>query len=122
MANVAGNVELTWVDPVLPAGPARVEVLVDGVVVGDVDIRLCHQACRLGIVEHVRVDSAARRRRLATQALEAVVAAYPDYEWSTSPLADTAEARGFWAAIAWPGTLSRAHPCRHMRRADQHIP
>lgn len=75
VSDAADHVELAWVEPVVPAGPARVSVLLDGVVVGDLDYRVCVSACQIGIVEQLRVDSAACRRRLATRALHAVVGA-----------------------------------------------
>lgn len=121
VSEAAGEVELAWVEPTVAAGPARVDILLDGQLVGDLDYRLC-RVCRIGVIEHVRVEAAVRRRGVATRTVQAVVTAYSDYHWSTSPVHDAA-ARRFWGTLDWwPGVLAAPRYCWHMYEADQHTP
>ncbi|MGP4016853.1 hypothetical protein [Saccharopolyspora sp. 5N708] len=91
-------VELVTVPAVLPAGHAALEIHEHGVIVGDVDFRVC-DACRLGLVEHVRVDRPRRRRGLATQAINKLLADWPD-----------------------PETFGKPGECTHIREADEQMP
>ncbi|WP_343075350.1 DUF4158 domain-containing protein [Actinopolyspora biskrensis] len=99
----------------------RIAIVVDEVVGGDLDYRTC-DVCQVGIVEHVRVDARAHRRRLASRALHTLVAAYPDYTWRPprSPTPPTLAGSG--RPSPGPATLEQARHCPHMRQADQHIP
>ncbi|MCI2423843.1 hypothetical protein MOQ72_41210 [Saccharopolyspora sp. K220] len=84
------DAELVLMPEERPAGPAAVEVCLGGVIVGDVTFRVC-RSCRLAVVEHVRVESRQRRRRLAALAINFLVSRWSDYRWTTSPIDDTAE-------------------------------
>jgi hypothetical protein len=116
-----GWVGLVRVPPEVTAGPERIEIRVDDRVIGDVDLRVCPQ-CRVAVLTHVRVSQPYRRRGLATAAVRASLAYYPGYRWSTSPIDDTDEARGFWHALTfWPRRLGDPAYCQHMHDADQRI-
>ncbi|MCI2420868.1 hypothetical protein MOQ72_25795 [Saccharopolyspora sp. K220] len=75
---MVADAELVLMPEEHPAGPAAVEIRLGGVIVGDVTFRVC-RSCRLAVVEHVRVESPQRRRRLATLAINFLVSRWPDY-------------------------------------------
>jgi GNAT superfamily N-acetyltransferase len=117
--------EFVCVPAVVPAGLEYVEIRLGARVVGSVDLRAC-AVCQLAVVSYIRVAPPYRRRGLATAVVRTVLADRPGYWWTTSPLEDTACARGFWASIeaaGWPGELGAAtESCPHMREADQRTP
>jgi len=118
------GVEFVRVPPILPAGREYVEIRLRGETVGSVDVRVCAE-CLIGVVTYIRVAEPHRRRGLATAVLRAVLADGTGYRWSTSPIENTAEARGLWgsvAAVGWPGVIGEAEECGHMREADQRTP
>ncbi len=122
MVMVCCDVELVAVAPVVPAGPERIELRLGGTAAGDLDLRAC-AACRIAVVDHVRVDPPFRRRGLATRLVRAALSARPGYRWSTSVLGGTDEARGFWSALTeWPGTTGIPEECAHMHEAAWHSP
>lgn len=53
-------VEIVRVPAAVPAGIARLDVLLDGLPVGDLHVRMC-EPCQQGLIEHVRVDRPYRR-------------------------------------------------------------
>lgn len=107
--------------PPVSAGLTHVELRVGGIVVGNLDLRIC-PTCAVAVVDYIRVDPPYRRRGFATRAVCGAVARYPASAWSTSPLDDSDEARAFWASVDWPGTLGNPAECPHMRQADQLTP
>ena len=92
-ADDVADLELVAIPATAPAGPADLEIRLDGVIVGDLDFRVCVH-CQLAVIEHIRIDPPYRRRGLATRAVQVILAEHPDYRWSTSLIDDTAEARG----------------------------
>ncbi len=102
----------------VPAGPSGIEIRLGGLIIGDIDLRVCGH-CRLAVVEHIRIEPAYRRRGLATRAVHAVLAGHPGYRWATSPIDDNPGARSFWDSLDWPGTPGTGELCPHMREADQ---
>lgn len=119
----AGQVKVEFVvrPATLPAGVERLDVLLDGQVSGDLDFRACEH-CHQAVLEQIRIDPPYRRQGLARGALQAAVDNRPGYRWSTSVLADTAEARSFWTAVGWAGVLGNPDWCAHMYEADRHTP
>ncbi|GAA4859511.1 MULTISPECIES: GNAT family N-acetyltransferase [Saccharopolyspora] len=106
---------VTPADP--PAGHTAIEILLGGLIVGDVDLLMC-DPCRLAVVDHIRIDPRCRRRGLATRALDAVLATWPEHRWSTAPIDDTPEAMAFWRSLDWPGPLGRPDGCAHLGGAE----
>ena len=100
----------------IAAGVDRLDVLVDGQPVGDLHLRLC-APCRLGLIEHVRIDRQYRRRGLGRRLVAAATEGRSVWSWSTTVISDNAEARTFAAAGIWPGP-PRPQWCAHMRAAD----
>lgn len=113
---VSAAVEIVRVPAAVPAGVTRLDVLLDGIPVGDLHVRLC-AACQQGLIEHVRVDPPYRRRGLARRLVAAATADRPGYMWSTTVIDATSEARGFARAGIWPGPPTPWW-CQHMREAD----
>lgn len=107
---------LVWVAAALPAGLARVELYRGRQVLGDLDYRAC-PTCTLAVLEQIRVNPAHRRKGHGTVLARAVLAAFSDYEWSSTALAETATA--FWDAIGWPGLRGDPRWCPHMHQADE---
>lgn len=119
----AGQVQSEFVmrPAALPAGIERLDVLLDGQVIGDLDFRACEH-CHQAVLEQIRIDPAHRRQGLAQGALQAAVDSRPGYRWSTSVLADTAEARNFWTTVGWADVLGNPDWCAHMYDADRRTP
>lgn len=111
--------------PALLGGVGQLEVRLRGAVIADMDVRMCHVDER-GVIEEVRVDGPTpdhpgfRRRGFGVLLVEAALARAPGYQWSTTSVADSAEARSFWASHRIPGGLELGTPfwCSHMREAD----
>lgn len=108
--------EIVRVPSAVPAGVARLDVLLDGRPVGDLHLRVC-ELCQQGLIEHVRVDPPYRRLGLARRLVEAATSERRGYTWSTTVIDTTCEAQGFAAAGIWPGP-PRPRWCEHMRIAD----
>ncbi|MEV0701380.1 hypothetical protein AB0I53_26200 [Saccharopolyspora sp. NPDC050389] len=110
---MVGDLELAAVPALLPTGPPGIEIRLDGLVVGDLELRICH-GCRVAVVEHIRIDRRCRRRGLATLAIDLLRRTWPDYRWSTAPIERSTEALGFWHSLDWPGPLGEPDECRHL--------
>lgn len=113
----AGDIRVRHIDPDTPAGVARLELVLDDLVVADLDWRHCAD-CDQAVIEHIRAS--VRRLGLGTQAVRAVLAVAPECAWSTTAVTDPIAA-AFWAAF---GAIAAGTPryCPHMLDADQHIP
>lgn len=109
-------VEIVRVPALVPAGVTRLDVLLDGLPVGDLHVRTC-EPCQQGLIEHVRVDPPYRRLGLARRLVAAATAEHPGYAWSTTVIDATSEAQGFAQAGIWPGPPTPSW-CQHMRVAD----
>ncbi|WP_334271030.1 hypothetical protein [Saccharopolyspora indica] len=107
-----GDLELAAVPALLPAGPPGVEIRLDGLVVGELELRVCH-ACEVVVLEHVRIDRRCRRRGLATLAVGLLRESWPDYRWSSGPFEPTTEALGFWHSLG--GMPAEPDECEHLR-------
>jgi len=106
----------------LPGGLAWLILSVDGRPVADLSLRTC-ETCGIGVIEHVRVDPPWRRRGLACRLLTAALAGRESLRWSTTEVADSAAARGFWAGPAAVGVETDAVcRCAHMAEADSRSP
>ncbi|MFB9906298.1 GNAT family N-acetyltransferase [Allokutzneria oryzae] len=92
------------------------ELHVHGVLVGDLDYRLC-MPCRLGVIEHMRIAADHRRRGLGTQLVRTVLDRHAAVAWTTSPVAPGAAQ--FWEVVLpASGRPGDARYCAHMRAAD----
>lgn len=114
------DVTIVSVPARMPAGVDRLDVLVDGLPVGDLHLRLC-AACERAVIEHVRVDRRYRERGLARRLVEAATEDRSGWSWSTTEIDDNAAARAFAAVGIWPGP-PRPRWCAHMRFADDLMP
>ncbi|WP_406693310.1 GNAT family N-acetyltransferase (plasmid) [Saccharopolyspora sp. ID03-671] len=113
-------VEIVHVPARVPAGIDRLDVLVDGVPVGDLLLRLC-APCRLGVIEHLRVDPPHRRRGLGRRLVAAAIEGRTDWTWSTTIIDPNDSARGFARAGLYPGPPVPRW-CEHMAAADALMP
>lgn len=109
-------VEIVRVPAAVPAGVTRLDVLLDGLPVGDLHLRIC-EPCQQGLIEHVRIDPPFRRQGLARRLVAVATAAHPGYTWSTTVIDATREAQRFAQAGIWPGPPTPWW-CEHMRTAD----
>jgi GNAT superfamily N-acetyltransferase len=110
---------LVWVNAEVPAGLARIELHRKDKLLGDLDYRACPN-CAVAVLEQLRVAPEHRCHGLGRQLVTAVLAAYPEHDWSTTALAESAT--GFWDAIDWPGLRGDPHWCVHMHQIDEHGP
>ncbi|MEV4649030.1 GNAT family N-acetyltransferase [Saccharopolyspora sp. NPDC049357] len=113
-------VEIVRIPARVPAGIDRLDVLVDGLPVGDLLLRVC-EPCEVAVIEHLRIDRWYTRQGLGRRLVEAATAEHAGYAWSTTEISDNPSARGFAAAGLWPGPPVPAW-CEHMREADALIP
>ncbi len=105
--------------PAVRAGVGRLEVRVRGDVVAVADVQLCGVDHR-GVVRHIQVDPAHRRRGFGTLLLDAAQARGPGFHWSTIRLDQSEDAQDFWAYQdpEEPLHLGEPHYCTHMREAN----
>ncbi|MFC5686305.1 GNAT family N-acetyltransferase [Amycolatopsis mediterranei] len=105
--------------PAVRAGVGRLEVRVRGIVVAVTDVQLCGVDHR-GVVCHIEVDPAFRRRGFGTLLLDAAQARGPGYHWSTVRLDQSEDSQDFWTYQdpAEPLHLGEPHYCTHMREAN----
>lgn len=114
----AYGLALVRIPPAVPRSRVgQLQLRVDNVVRGDVDLAVCGP-CRRAVLEQVRVDPAYTRRGYGRLLVAAAVAVAPEFAWSTTAV-DQANpiARAFWAAVDWPGQLGTPAYCTDMRRA-----
>lgn len=109
------DVHVRYLPPDRPAGLARIEVVVDGRTVGDLDWRSCPDvACRCAVIESVRIDQGFRRRGYATAAVRAAGAITgPGCNWSTTAVTSRV-AHAFWTSLGWPMSAHIPRYCPHM--------
>lgn len=110
-------VDIVRVPAAVPAGVERLDVLVDGIPVGDLHLRSC-EPCQQGLIEHVRIDPPYRRQGLARRLISDATADHPSYTWSTTVIDTTREAQRFAQTGIWPGPPTPRW-CEHMRAADE---
>lgn len=105
--------------PAVRGGVGRLEVRVREAVVATADVQLCGVDHR-GVIRHVEVDRAYRRRGFGTLVLDAAQARGPGYHWSTVRLDLSEDAQDFWAYQdpAEPLHFGEPHYCTHMREAN----
>lgn len=113
-------VEISRVPARVPAGITRLDVLVDGVPVGDLLLRLC-APCGLAVIEHLRIDHGHTRRGLGRCLVQSATKDHPGYVWSTTVITDHPGAQAFAAAGLWPGPPVPQW-CEHMHTADALMP
>jgi hypothetical protein len=115
------GLELVAIPPPIRAGIGRIELRLDGDVLGDIDLTLCSVDQR-GVIEHVRVDRGRYRRHGYSRLLVAAARARgPNYTWTTTNVEDTVEARAFWATVGWPG-VGEPKYCSHQQEAADATP
>jgi GNAT superfamily N-acetyltransferase len=66
------------------------------------------------VLEHVRVDESYRRHGYERVLVAAALTLGRDYDWSTTAVNKSIEARTFWARIGPPGPTVPAY-CGHMQ-------
>jgi GNAT superfamily N-acetyltransferase len=105
--------------PAVRAGVGQLEIRLRNAVIAVADVQLCGVDHR-GVVRHIQVDPAHRRRGFGTLLLDAALARGPGYHWSTTRLDQSDDAQDFWAYQdpAEPLHLGEPHYCTHMREAD----
>jgi ribosomal protein S18 acetylase RimI-like enzyme len=99
-----------------PAGVARADLFVGSEQVGEVDFQVC-ASCRRGILHHIRVEAAHRRRGLAHHAVTTLLARYEDCTWSASATSSGSAAQAFLESVGLT-VVDAPVSCRHMRAAD----
>ncbi len=108
--------------PVVEHAPGRLELHLDGRAVAEVDVSLC-EVCRVGVIEHVRVEPTFRRRGFGRRVVAAALACGPGYRWSTTEI-NGGNAQRFWEEIGFTSAHRAGVPgwCEHMRAARQRMP
>ncbi|HET6502278.1 MAG TPA: GNAT family N-acetyltransferase [Amycolatopsis sp.] len=104
--------------PARRAGIGRIELQLNGQTVGEVSLAACGP-CRRAVLTGIRVDDVPvnyRRLGYGRVLVAAALARAPAarYRWSTTALRDTVEARAFWAAVGFPGTVGHPTYCSDM--------
>ncbi|WP_165436443.1 hypothetical protein [Amycolatopsis suaedae] len=115
------GLQLVLTPPARAQNPGRITLWLHDHAVGDIDMVLCG-TCRVGVIEHVRVDY--HRRRLGYGRLLVAAAQYRGrgYAWSTTSIErDNHQLASFWAA-AGTADLQRGRPtyCRHTTPRNGH--
>ncbi|MEV0445792.1 GNAT family N-acetyltransferase [Streptomyces spectabilis] len=108
-------IRVTALAPATPHAPAAVALHLErGLLIGQVDFRLCH-ACRTGRVQRIWVNETWQRQGLGRQALHSALAQAPDYRWTTT--LQSRQGRAFFRAMATEtgaDLTSRTPPCPHL--------
>jgi ribosomal protein S18 acetylase RimI-like enzyme len=101
------------------AGVGTIALVFERAVVGEVGVSLC-QVERRGVIEHVKVDPACRRRGYGRALIAAALTRGPGYTWSTASIGEHVEARAFWSALDPREPLALGVPayCSHMIAAN----
>ena len=117
-AEAGGGLCLVVHPPRMRGGVGQIALHLQRHVIGDIDVALCGP-CRVGVIEHVRVDPEHRRRGYGRVLVAGALARGSGFQWSTTAVEDTATARAFWAAVADPAVLElgTARSCTDMRIA-----
>lgn len=120
--STGAGVEVVAVPPVVEHAPGRLELHLDGRAVAEVDVSLCG-VCRVGVIEHVRVEPTFRRRGFGRRVVAAALACGPGYRWSTTEVTGH-QAQRFWDGIGFTSDHEAGVPgwCEHMRAAWQRMP
>ena len=114
---------LVRLPPPVPGQGRHLQLRLDGVPLGDLDLCMCGP-CRRAVLERVRVDEQRTRRGYGRIVVAAALAlAPPDtYRWSPTAIEGTPEARAFWAGVGWPEMLGDPDYCTDMQRAARRLP
>jgi hypothetical protein len=113
---------LVRIPPAVRGGVGQLQLRLDGVVLGDLDLAVCGP-CRRAVLEHIRVDTPRRSYGRVLVAAALALAPPAEYSWSTTKVSkDDPIARAFWAGIGWPGSLGEPAYCTDMERAAGRLP
>lgn len=117
------RLRLEVIPPETRGGVGRIQLRRYGRIRGDLDMTACGP-CRRAVLENIRVDEDSRRNGIATVLLAAafVRASPTQYDWSSTVITDTLEARAFWSVTEFPGTLGTPHYCTDMQHANGLLP
>ena len=73
------------------------------------------------MLEHVRVDESYRRYGYGRVLVAAALTLGRGYDWSTTAVNKSIEARAFWATVGWPG-VGRPKYCSYQQEAADATP
>ncbi|UUV32218.1 hypothetical protein NQK81_01850 [Amycolatopsis roodepoortensis] len=120
MSATSAGLHLAVRPPFARAGIEQIMLQLRDVTIADLDMQMC-SACKVGVVEQVRVDHAYLRRGIGTVLLHAALVRGRGYRWSTTTIADTAAATAFWASQHLPPGMVLGDPkrCPDMLAADE---
>ncbi|KFZ80779.1 hypothetical protein ED92_10570 [Amycolatopsis sp. MJM2582] len=120
MPATSSGLQLAVRPPFVLAGIEQIMLQLRDVTIADLDMQMCG-ACKVGVVEQVRVDDAYLRRGIGTVLVTAALVRGQGYRWSTTAITDTAAAGAFWAGQQLPDgmTLGAPERCTHMLEASE---